>query len=120
MSLVRVRPGEWLAGAAAVLLIAAPFFDVLLTILALPGLALLVAQAVRRSPALPTALSIFTFLAGVAATIVAIVRLLASPGTAAWLVLGGALGLLTGGWWSLATEEVRGVPAPDVEVRPAP
>jgi uncharacterized membrane protein len=120
MSLVRVRPAEWLAGAAAVLLIAAPFFDVVLTILALPGLALLVAQAVRRSPALPAALSIVTILAGVAATIVAIVRLLSSPGTAAWLVLGGALGLLTGGWWSMATEEVRGVPAPDVEVRPAP
>ena len=120
MSLVRVRPGEWLAGAAAVLLIAAPFFDVVLTILALPGLALLVAQAVRRSPALPTALSILTVLTGAAATIVAIVRLLASPGTAAWLVLGGALGLLSGGWWSLATETVRGMPSAEVEARPAP
>ena len=71
-------------------------------------------------PAIPTALSILTVLTGLAATIVAIVRLIASPGTTAWLVLGGALGLLTGGWWSMATEEVRGMPLPDVEVRPAP
>jgi hypothetical protein len=120
MSLVRVRPAEWLAAASAVLLIAAPFFDVLLTLLALPGLALLVAQAVRRSPAIPAALSIVSVLTGAAATVVAIVRLLASPGTTAWLVLGGAVGLLTGGWWSMATETVPGVPPPEVEVRPAP
>ena len=120
MNLVRVRPGEWLAGAAAVLLIAAPFFDIVLTVLALPGLALLVAQAARRSPALPAALSIVTVLAGTAATIVVIVRLLGSPGTATWLSLAGALGLLAGGWWSMATETVRGVPLPEVEVRPAP
>jgi hypothetical protein len=155
---VRVRPGEWLAGAAGVLLIVSLFLtwytapgfrplaratgyaplggfgtgwqafavaDVLLTVLALSGVALLVAQAARSSPALPTALSIFTVLAGVVATIVVVVQLLGGPdgaslGAGAWLGLAGALGLLAGGWWSLATETVRGMPEPEVEVRPAP
>jgi hypothetical protein len=99
--------------------------DVLLTVLAVSGPALLAAQATRRSPALPAALSIVAILAGTAATVIVVVHLLARPdgadlGAGAAMGLAGALCLLAGGWWSMATEEVRGVPAPDVEARPAP
>jgi hypothetical protein len=64
-------------------------------------------------------------LAGAAATIVVVIELLTPPdgmdvAGGAWLGLAGALALLVGGWWSLATETVRGVAAPDMEVRPAP
>jgi hypothetical protein len=158
MSLVRVRPGEWLAGAGGVLLIASLFLtwypapaappragatpyaplggfgtgwqafavvDVILTILALSGPALLVVQATWSSPALPATLSIVAILAGFVATILVAIELLTPPdgaglGAGAWLGLAGALGLLVGGWWSMGTETVRGVPQPDVEVRPAP
>ena len=56
------------------------------------------------------------------ATILVAIELLAGSdlGAGAWLGLAGALGLLAGGWWSMATETVRGMPVPDVEVRPAP
>ena len=87
---------------------------------ALLGVALLVAQAASPSPALPTALSILTVLAGFAATIVVAVDLLADGEGGAWVGLAGAVGLLAGGWWSMATEHVRGMPTPEVRARPAP
>jgi hypothetical protein len=127
MKLVRVRPAEWLAGVAGVVLIASLFLgwasavlDVILALLALAGLALLVAQAARPSPALPTALSVLTILAGFVATIIVVVRLLAEGEGGAWLGLAGALALLGAGWWSMATEDVRGMPMPEVRARPAP
>ena len=98
-------------------------FAGVLAALALVGIALLVAQATRDSPALPTALSVITVLAGLIATIVVVVRLLDRPsalGLGAWLGLVGALALLAGGWWSLKAAHVRGVPGPEVEGRPAP
>jgi hypothetical protein len=125
--LIRVRPAEWLAGAAGVVLIVSVFLGwvstalgVILVLLALVGVALLVAQAARPSPALPTALSVLTVLAGLVATIIVAVRLIADGEGGAWLGLAGALGLLVAGWWSVATEPVRGMPLPEVRARPAP
>jgi hypothetical protein len=99
--------------------------DIVLTVLAATGPALLFAQATRDSPAVPTALSAAAVFAGLVATIVVIVHLLARPdgsglGAGAWLGLAGALGLLAAGWRSTAEEAVPGVPAPRVESRPAP
>lgn len=99
--------------------------DVVLTVLAATGPALLLAQATRESPALPSFLSAASVCAGFAATIVVVVHLLVRPdgsglGAGAWLALAGALGLLVSGWRSMAAEHVRGVPAPRVPVRPAP
>jgi hypothetical protein len=127
VSLVRVRPAEWLAGAGGVVLIVSLFVGwastvlvVILALLALAGPALLVEQAARVSPALPSALSALSVLAGLAAAIIVAVHLIVSGDGGAWLGLAGALGLLAGGWWSMGSERVRGVPAPEVEMRPAP
>lgn len=114
--------GEWLAGAGGVVLIVSlyagpPALAVLLFLLALPAVALPVAQATRRSPALPVALAVLSGAGGLIAVILALVRL---PGTAAWLGVAGALGVLAGGWLSLRTEAVPGEPAPHVPRRPAP
>jgi hypothetical protein len=118
----RLRVGEWLAGAAGVALIASlwsgpPVLAVLLLALALPAVALPVAQATRRSPALPVALAVLCVLGGLIAAILALVRL---PGTAAWLGVAGALGVLAGGWLSLRAEAVPGETPPHVPRRPAP
>jgi hypothetical protein len=157
LSLVRVRPAEWLAAVAGAVLFASLFIvwyephgipvppgatgyaplpaptgwqafsvlDIVLTVLATSGLLLLVVQASWRSPAVPSYLSVATVLAGAAATIIVVVRLLVRPeetglGAGAWIGLAGALGLLVCGWWSMGTEHVRGMPAPAVEARPAP
>ncbi len=102
--------------------------DVLLALLALSGLALLAVQLTRRSPALPTAMSVVTVTCGIVAVLLVLVRLIAQPGDnaaveiapGAWLALLGALGLLAGGWWSLATERSPGAPVPRTAVRRAP
>ena len=75
----RLRDGEWIAGGGGAALLAALFLDwygglsawrahavldVVLALLALVPLALVVAQATRRSPAVPVALSVLTPLAG--------------------------------------------------------
>lgn len=126
MSLARVRAGEWLAGAAGVLLLVAlllPWYgtsptgstayapggrqaltawqaftvvDVILALLALAGPALLAVQATRRSPALPTGMGVVTVTCGLVATILVIVELVVQPG-------GGALvELAPGAWIALA------------------
>jgi hypothetical protein len=140
VSLARVRPAEWAAGLAGAVLLVALFlpwygtlaawdaFDVigvLLALLALPGPALLVAQAVRQTPAMGAALAIIGVLTGFVATILVAIRLIwpaanGALGAGAWLGLAGAVGLAAAAWWSMGTEVVPDMPAPDVEVRPAP
>jgi hypothetical protein len=118
----RLRAGEWVAGAGALLLIASlwagpPVLAVLLLLLALPALALPVTQATRRSPAVPVLLAVLAVVTGAIALILALLRL---PGTATWLGVAGALGALAGGWLSMRTERVPGAGAPHVPRRPAP
>jgi hypothetical protein len=114
----RVRAGEWLAGAGGLALIAGAWaapsvIAVLLCLIALLAIALPVAQATRRSPALPVALAVLTACAGIVAVALAAVA-------GAWLALAGALGVLAGGWLSLRAEQVPGETAPHVPRRPAP
>jgi hypothetical protein len=137
----RLRDGEWLAGAGGAALLASLFLDwyghrtawqalavvdVLLALLALVPLALVVAQATRRSPAVPVALSVLTALAGALAVVLIAFRLIDLPGAAvqvhggAWFALGAALLVAVGGWRSLRAERIPGVPVPVVEALPAP
>jgi hypothetical protein len=139
----RVRAGEWLAGAAGLLLLVSLFLDwydgpgsdgpgtvvtVVLALLALSGPALLAVQATRSSPALPAALSVIVVTCGALATLLVLVKLVLQPGdngavglaAGAWIALVAALGLLAAGWRSMGTERNPGAPVPRVEVRPAP
>jgi hypothetical protein len=114
----RVRAGEWLAGAGGVVLLVAlwsapPVIAVLLCVAALLAIAMPVAQATCRSPALPVALAVLTTCAGIVA-----VPLAAVAGT--WLGVAGALGALAGGWSSMRAEGVPGETPPRVPRRPAP
>jgi hypothetical protein len=121
----RLRAGEVLAGLAGVVLVASgwsgpPVPAVLLCLAALPALALPVAQATARSPAVPVALGVLTSAAGIVAVPLALVRLLLRPGAGAWLGLAAALGVLAGGWLSMRAELVPGEVPPRVPRRPAP
>jgi hypothetical protein len=137
----RLRDGEWLAGAGGVALLASLFLDwyggqtawealavidVVLALLALVPLALVMAQATRRSPAVPVALSVLSAPAGVLAAALIAFRLIDLPGPAskvhggAWLAFGAALVVAVGGWRSMRVERIPGVSLPPVEALPAP
>jgi hypothetical protein len=137
----RLRDGEWLAGGGGVALLASLFLDwygeatawqglavidVLLALLALVPLALVAAQATRRSPAVPVALSVLTPIAGALAAVLIAFRIVDRPDGAigvhggAWLALTAALVVGIGGWRSLRVERIPGVALPPVEALPAP
>jgi len=139
----RLRDGEWLAGAGGAALLAALFLDwygdqtawqafalidVLLALLALVPLALVAAQATRRSPAVPVALSVVTPLAGALAAALIAFRIVDPPGAddafaahgGAWLGLAAALLVVAGGCRSIRVERIPGAPAVPVEALPAP
>ena len=137
----RLRDGEWLAGAGGVALLASLFLDwygdrtawqalavidVVLALLALVPLALVAAQATRRSPAVPVALSVLTAPAGALAAALIAFRLIDLPGPAAqvhggaWLALGASLLVAVGGWRSMRAEQIPGVALPPVRALPAP
>jgi hypothetical protein len=105
---MRLRDGDWIAGAGGVLLLAAMFadwyapdavfgaldrldlgvsaweafsvLDVVLALLALVPLALVALQATRDSPSLPIALSVITTVAGAVATLLILYRIVNQPG----------------------------------------
>ena len=102
--------------------------DVVLVLLALVPLALVVLQATRESPSVPVAFSTLTVLAGGLATFLILLRLIDQPGpnegvdveAGAWLGVLAAVVVAIGGWRSLRTEDIDGVPLPPVEHRPTP
>ena len=142
-----LRDGEWIAGAGGVALLAALFLhwygsgpfeatawqafdvlDVVLALLALVPLGLVLAQATRRSPSIPVALSVFTAIAGVLAALLILYRIANQPGpnelvdvqAGAWLGLVASLVIAGGGWRSLRVEPIPGRPLPPIEDLPAP
>jgi carbon starvation protein CstA len=142
-----LRVGEWLAGAAALVLLLSLFLDwygapvggasawaafgvldVVLAALALVPLALVVTQVTRHSPAVPVAFSVLTTLAGALATLLIAVRLIDQPGpnalvtveAGAWLGLLAALLATAGGWRSMRAEAVPHTSPPPVTDMPAP
>jgi hypothetical protein len=102
--------------------------DVVLLLLALPPLALVVAQATRLSPAIPVALSVLTSLAGMLAALLILYRIVNQPGSnelvtvqaGAWAGFLAALVIAAGGWRSMRVEPIPGAPVPPVEGLPAP
>jgi hypothetical protein len=142
-----LKPGDWLAGLGGLVLIVSLFLawytvsghnltgwqsfsviDVLLCLAGLLGVALAVATAVRRTPAVPVALGVLTGPIGALATLLVLIRIVDPPGpnefislcAGAWIALAGALAMTAGAWWSLGDERNRGVPGVPVEARPAP
>ncbi len=135
----RLRRGEWLAGATAVLLaifmVGGKWYGsagqtggsatgwqaltdlrwlLLVTIVAAVGLVL--AQATRRAPAVPVTMSLVVMLLGIVSVVALIYRVLISPPpheeTAAYLGLLSALGVTVGGYVSLREEGIARRDAP--------
>ena len=132
----RVRPGELLAGTAALALLALTFtdwyaargrsvglnawsafsvVDVFLALAILAGLALVVVQVAGRGPAVPVALEILTSAVALATFLLVAYRILDQPGpddqievrAGAWLGLLACAALFAGAWWSLADDRPR-------------
>jgi hypothetical protein len=146
----RLRPGEWLAALAGIGLVASlgldwygvrgrdaalsgfaafDVVDILLALIAALGIALAVLQATRDRPALPVAASVFTVTFGLLGILLVLYRIANEPGpdefldvrAGAYLGLVAAVALTAGGWRSLATEWVPGLPpGPEPELRPPP
>jgi hypothetical protein len=132
----RLRPGELLAAAGGVVLLASMFLDwygpvgrtdgvtawqaftvadVLIAIVALFAIALAVAQVALRGPALPVALGVITSAVTIAGVIVVVFRLIDQPGpnnlvelrAGAWIGLAGALAAAAGAWLAMGDERAR-------------
>jgi hypothetical protein len=128
----RLRRGELLAGAGAVLLTVfllagkwsssrsgwqtLPTLRWLLVVTIAMAFALVLAQATRRSPAVPVTFSLFVTVIGLISVLALIYRVLISPPghqhPAAYLGLISALGLAYGGYLSLREEGIARRDAP--------
>ena len=99
---------------------------VVLIIAAAMGVALAVATIAERSSAIPVALIVWTTIAGLAAVIAALVRVLERPahatsaGAGDWLALAGALALLVGSWQAMRDERTSAYDPPEIEPRTPP
>lgn len=144
MDLRRLRFGEWLAVAGGIALIVSlllPWYDgltgyealtivdILLTLVALLAISLGVLQATQDSPSKPVAAAVLSVVFGALGVLLVVFRLIDAPADglevrpSAWLGLVAALAITVGGWRSLATEYVRGLPPdlePELRATPAP
>ena len=136
----RLRRGEVLAGAGAVLLLVfmlagkwsdshsgwevLPTLRWLLVVTIAAAFALLLVQATRRAPAIPVTMSLFVTVLGLIIVLALVYRVLINPPAhqhlAAYLGLISALGLAYGGFLSLREEGIarRDAPAEIPLVRP--
>ena len=139
-----IRPGELLAAAAAVALLAVMFLDwyapraleaglsawqafavtdLLLALVALLAIALGAVNAAGRGPALPVALAVITATLALAATLLLLFRIANQPGPndaidvelGAWLGLAAIAAVFAGAWWSVADDRPRPVDPPAPE-----
>jgi len=145
MSLRRVRVGELLAlagGACVTVSLFEPCYRaasgrldawdtfgpavVLLLVAAVAAFVLVLSNLTERTPALPVAAAVWTFLFGLLAIIAAVVRLLERPDHAislcagAWLALAGAVLIFAGAWWSMWDERPSLYEPASPEPRPGP
>jgi cytochrome bd-type quinol oxidase subunit 2 len=144
-----LRPGEILAAAAGVALLAVMFLewyaadgeavsaweafsvtDVVLALVALLAIALAALNVSGRGPAVPVAVAVVTVTLTFVALLLLLYRILNQPGpndlvevrAGAWLGLAALAALFAGAWWSIGDSRPRPVdpPAPEPERRPAP
>jgi hypothetical protein len=143
----RLRAGEWLSatgGVALLVALALPWYglgnadvsgydslaviDLLLTLIALLGIALAVLQTTHDTPAMPVGAAVLCVTFGIIGALLVVFRLIDEPESSvleirigAWLALAATIAIIVGGWLSLANEHVPGLP-PDVEpeLRPTP
>jgi hypothetical protein len=141
-----VRYGEWIAGISGVALLVVMFLDwysasggaganawqafsvndVVLAAAALMGIALALASATQRSPAVPQAAAALTVPVAFVAAILVVIRALALPAgadtrdTGLYLGIVATLGVLVGAWRSLGDESFPAGATPRVEVTPLP
>ncbi len=153
MDLRRLRTGEWVAGLAGLALLVSLFLpwydgrtgwqslgllDVLLAVVGLAALAIPVATAAYRVPALPLALQSLTTLIGILALLSVLARVGNLPDWASdrewglWVALLAAVGVVAGGLLAMRDErrspegrhtDLTGVPVASprpIETRPAP
>lgn len=153
MDLRRLRVGEWLVGVSGLVLLVSLFvpwydgrtgweslglLDVLLAVVGLAALAVPVATAAYRVPALPLALQSLTALIAVVTLVCVFARVLNLPDWASdrewglWLALLATAGVVIGGLLAMRDErrspegrytDLGGVPVaapPEIETLPAP
>ena len=145
MKLRRLRAGELIALAGSVCIfvsLALPCYEspsgslsawatfdvavVVLIVAAALGVALALATVTERSSAIPVATVVWTTIAGLAALVAALVRVLERPahatGAAAgtWLALAGAVALLVGSWQAMRDERTSAYDPPEIEPRTPP
>ena len=125
MDLRRLRAGEWIVGAAGLVLLVSLFLswydgqtgweslgilDVILALVALDALAIPIVTAAYRVPALPLAHQSLTTLIAAVAVLLVLGRVLNIPDWASgregglWLGLGAPLGVLAGGLIAMRDE----------------
>jgi hypothetical protein len=132
VNLARLRAGEWLTAASALVMALALFalpwyrrqtgWDAvshlrwLLLIAIVLAAALVVTQAALRTPALPVSLDVITTVVAVPTVLWLIVRVVidaaAHQKAGAWLELLGALGILVGSFLALRQEGIRDADGP--------
>ncbi len=148
MELSRLRPGDIIAGAGGVALLAVMFLDwyaagglgvsawqafgvtdLILALTALAAIALAVLTASRRSPALPVAAGVITSTLGVLALLLVLYRILNQPGPndlvevrpGAYLGFLCVLAIAAGGSRAMRDEQGEDAPmATDLRPTPAP
>jgi hypothetical protein len=129
MDLRRLRVGEWIVGAAGLLLLVSLFLtwysdpsstgweafsvlDLILALIALAALAVPVVTATHRVPAMPLAVESLATLFGLLAVVLVLIRVLNLPGDAdgrevgLWLGLFGTLGIFAGGMIGIRDERL--------------
>ena len=140
----RLRYGELICGAAALVLLVATFLDwyaprgraeglsawsaftivdLLLAVVVALGLAVLVLQLAGRGPALPVAIEVVTITLALATTLLVLYRILNQPGpndaievsAGAWLGLVAVAAVTFGAWRSLGDERSRPADPPAPE-----
>jgi hypothetical protein len=140
-----VRYGEWIAGISGAALLVVMFLDwysasgvglsawqafsvtdVFLALAGLMGIALMLASATQRSPAVPQATGALTVPLAFAAAILVVIRAVSLPGAGEsreiglYLGIAATLGVLVGAWRSIGDESFPAGATPRVEVTPLP
>jgi peptidoglycan/LPS O-acetylase OafA/YrhL len=142
--MTRLRVGEWLAALFGVGLLlvmtlldwygdanawaAYDVLDLWLALCAVVALALVAAQATRRSPSVPVALGVIGLSVSLLGVLGVLWRLANEPGddgvttvaAGAWIGLGCVAGLVVACWLSMRQESVPGAPEAPVRVMPDP